>query len=62
MMSDQKQENVITETFEAKFLGELRTSMREFLEKWAEAPHSGSVGSPKYIDGIWKVDATRFSK
>jgi len=62
MEQTQNYDNVITEVFEAKFLGELRTSMREFLEKWAELPHSGSVGSPKYIDGIWQVEAKRFLK
>ena len=61
-MSDQKQDNVIVEVLEAKFLGELRTSMREFLEEWGDLPHSGSVGSPKFDDGVWRVEAKRYSK
>jgi hypothetical protein len=41
--------------FEAKFLGELRTMIREFLE---ENPDK-KVSSPKFIDGIWEADAIK---
>lgn len=41
--------------FEAKFLGELRTMIREFLEENTDK----KVSSPKFIDGIWEAEVIK---
>lgn len=55
----EREPELVVEILEAKFLGELRTAIRLYEEEWAGEQYNGYVASPKFIDGVWRAEATR---
>ena len=56
-MENQKNEKPTesVETIEAKFLGELRTTIREIQESYPDA----IITSPKFINGMWIAEVKK---
>jgi hypothetical protein len=58
---EEKQAEYVVEILEAKFLGELTTAIRLYKEEWEGDKYQPSVSSPKFVDGVWRAEASRLA-